>query len=345
MSAEILALDETVYLGAYLAPFEPWLTSADVTEIVVNRPHEIWIERTGAGSMECRPLPDIDDLHIGRLAEQIARVSHQGVNRQDPLLSATLPDGARVQFVAPSATRDHWVMAIRRHRLVDLPLSAYDEGSLEQAAEEAGPDPVAHPIAFLEQAVRSRKTILISGGTSSGKTTFLNSLLREVPADERIILVEDTPEIRLHSANAVGLVAVKGETGEARVSVEDLLQASLRLRPDRIVLGELRGREAVSFLRAINTGHPGSLSTIHANSPSAALEQLALMVMQAGLGLSRLDTIAYARTMIDVVVQLEKIGGRRRIVAIDQPRAALGRSASPIEPQESTTGGRVPCVS
>lgn len=322
MTAEVRSLPDSVYLDSYLAPFKPWLGREDVTEIMVNRPGEVWIEAAGASAMEQCPLPAVDDRHIARLAEQIARVSHQGINRQDPLLGATLPDGARVQFVAPSATRDHWAMAIRRHQLVDLPLSAYDEGSLEVAEPGPAPDPRQRPIEFLQHAVRNRRTILISGGTSSGKTTFLNSLLREVPQEERIILVEDTPEIRLHSANAVGLVAVKGETGEARVTAEDLLQAALRLRPDRIVLGELRGREAVSFLRAINTGHPGSLTTIHANSPCAALEQLALMVMQAGLGLSRLDTIAYARMMIDVVVQLERAGGRRRIAAITEPGKA-----------------------
>lgn len=319
MSAEIHALADSVYLEAYLAPLKPWLGREDVTEILINRPGEIWVE-AGNGPMERCPLPELDDRHVGRLAEQVARMSHQGINRQDPLLAATLPDGARVQFVAPSATRDHWAMAIRRHRLVDLPLSAYDEGALDGAPECAAPDPLSRPIDFLQHAVRTRQTILISGGTSSGKTTFLNSLLREIPEEERLVLVEDTPEIKLRSANAVGLVAVKGETGEARISVEDLLQAALRLRPDRIVLGELRGREAVSFLRAINTGHPGSLTTIHANSPSGALEQLALMVMQAGLGLNRIDTIAYARMMIDVIVQLEKVGGRRRIVAIARPR-------------------------
>ena len=184
--------------------------------------------------------------------------------------------------------------------------------------------------------VRRRQTILISGGTSTGKTTFLNALLREVPADERVIVVEDTPEVRLHGANDLGLIAVKGECGEALIDVDDLLQAALRLRPDRILLGELRGKEAVSFLRAVNTGHPGSFSTIHANSPEGALEQLALMVMQSGLGLSRTDTITYARSVIDVIVQLGKHGAERGIVAIEQLstpvrfpdsslRAALGR--------------------
>jgi type IV secretion system protein VirB11 len=312
-----------VYLDAYLAPLQPWLAREDVTEILVNRPGEIWVEAAGLG-MERVALPDIDDRHLQRLAEQVARISHQGINRERPLLSAVLPDGARVQFVAPSATRAHWALAIRRHRLVDLPLSAYDEGAIPRADAGAGlPDPQADPVGFLTQAVRNRLTILVSGGTSTGKTTFLNALLGEVPMHERIVLVEDTPEIRLRHANSLGLVAVKGELGEARVGTDDLLQAALRLRPDRIVLGELRGQEAVSFLRAINTGHPGSFSTIHANSPAGALEQLALMVMQAGLGLGRADTLAYARSMIDVIVQLGRVDGRRRITAIERIRTAV----------------------
>ena len=131
-------------------------------------------------------------------------------------------------------------------------------------------------------------------------------------------MVEDTPEVQLHGPNDLGLIAVKGELGEALINTDDLLQAALRLRPDRILLGELRGKEAVSFLRAVNTGHPGSFSTIHANSTSGALEQLALMVMQSGLGLSRSETIDYARSVIDVVVQLGREGAERKIVAIEE---------------------------
>jgi type IV secretion system protein VirB11 len=207
-------------------------------------------------------------------------------------------------------------MAIRRHRRLDLPLDAYDAGPLRTPGEEALPDPAEQPVAFLRAAIQARKTILISGGTSTGKTTFLNAMLGEIPPEERVVLVEDTPELRLPGANGVGLVAVKGELGEAKVTANELLQSALRLRPDRIVLGELRGAESVSFLRAINTGHPGSFSTIHANSLRGALEQLALMVMQTGIGLSRADTIAYAASVIDVVVQLDRSEGKRGISAI-----------------------------
>jgi type IV secretion system protein VirB11 len=326
VSAEIhqLAASETppvapggsAYLDAYLQPFREWLERDTVTEILVNRPGEVWIEDSAHAGMQRIGAEEIDDRLIQRLAEQVARVSHQGINREHPLLGATLPDGARVQFCGPPATRRHWTMAIRRHRRLDLPLDAYDCGPLGAAPELSFPDPKQQPIAFLRAAIAARKTILISGGTSTGKTTFLNAMLGEIPAHERVVLVEDTPELRLPGANGVGLVAVKGELGEAKVTPNDLLQAALRLRPDRIVLGELRGAESVSFLRAINTGHPGSFSTIHANSLRGALEQLSLMVMQTGIGLSRADTIEYATSVIDVIVQLGRSEGQRGISAI-----------------------------
>ena len=327
---EIVPMDlaEGVYLSAYLRPFRRWLDREDVSEIIVNRPGEVWLEQAGAMHLQRHDAPEIDDLLVRRLAEQVARATHQGISRERPLLAATLPDGARVQFVAPPATRSGWAMSIRRHRLVDLPLSAYAPAAIRQAPDAPRPDAETEPLDYVRQAVVERRTILVSGGTSSGKTTFLNALLREVPADERIILIEDTPEIRLPSSACLGLVAVRGELGEARIGADDLLQASLRLRPDRIVLGELRGTEAVSFLRAINTGHPGSFSTIHANSPAGALEQLGLMVMQAGLGLSRSDTLAYAKSVIDVIVQLDRRGGKRAVVDILDLRAAQGRGTA-----------------
>jgi type IV secretion system protein VirB11 len=301
-----------------------------VTEIIVNRPGEVWVEDAAHPGMQRVAAPESDDRLVQRLAEQVARVSHQGINREHPLLGATLPakdneGGARVQFCGPPATRRHWAMAIRRHRRLDLPLDAYDAGPLAAGVAPAMPDSQAEPIAYLRAAIRQRKTILISGGTSTGKTTFLNAMLGEIPRKERVILVEDTPELRLPGENGVGLVAVKGELGEAKVTANELLQAALRLRPDRIVLGELRGAESVSFLRAINTGHPGSFSTIHANSLRGALDQLSLMVMQTGIGLTRADTIAYAASVIDIIVQLGRDGeGRRGITAIAESSSLTG---------------------
>ena len=316
--------ERSVYLDAYLGPFREWLDRDTVTEILVNRPGEVWIEDAASPGMQRIDTPHIDDTLVQRLAEQVARVSHQGINREHPLLGATLPDGARIQFCGPPAARRHWAMAIRRHRRLDLPLDAYDAGPLSQMEQAPMPDAQAEPVAYLREAIRQRRTILISGGTSTGKTTFLNAMLGEIPRQERVVLVEDTPELRLPGENGVGLVAVKGELGEAKVTANELLQAALRLRPDRIVLGELRGAESVSFLRAINTGHPGSFSTIHANSLRGALEQLALMVMQTGIGLTRSDTIAYAASVIDVIVQLGRdADGKRGITQISDTAALL----------------------
>src|SRR4051795_5846028 len=163
------------------------------------------------GGMPCHKAPEVDDSLLQRLAEQVARISHQGISRERPLLAAMLPNGARVQFVAPTATRAHWALAIRRHCLLDLPLEAYGNGPLKPQRKAAPRSPENDPIGFLREAVGERKTILISGGTSTGKTTFLNALLREVPAEERVIVVEDTAEVQLHGPNDLGLIAVKGE--------------------------------------------------------------------------------------------------------------------------------------
>ncbi len=321
----------SVYLDAYLAPLRPWLDKETVTEILVNRPGEVWIEDAALSGMQRVALPALDNRLLQRLAEQVARISHQGINREHPLLSATLSGyggqnggGARIQLVGPPATRSNWAMAIRRHRLLELPLEAYDRGPITQPVEEPTPDPMAEPIAFLRDAIRRRRTILISGGTSTGKTTFLNAMLGEIPEHERVVLVEDTAELHLPGANGVGLIAVKGELGEAKVSANDLLQAALRLRPDRIVLGELRGSETVSFLRAINTGHPGSFSTVHANTPRGALEQIALMSMQTGIGLTRAETLEYASSVIDIVVQLDRRDGKRGISQIAESATLVG---------------------
>ncbi|MFT4198266.1 MAG: P-type DNA transfer ATPase VirB11 [Pseudoxanthomonas sp.] len=305
------------------------MDSVDVSEILVNRPGELWIERIGLAGMQRVEVAEVDDTLLERLAVQVARHSHQAVSAEHPLLAATLPSGDRVQVVAPPATRRHWALAIRRHVAVDRVLDDYAGDPLPA---RAAPPPLAEldagarrdPIGFLRRAVHARCTVLASGGTSSGKTTFLASLLKEVPASERLVLVEDTPEIQVTQPNHLGLVAVRGDQGRARVDADDLLQAALRLRPDRILLGEIRGREAATFLRAINTGHPGSFSTVHASSPEGALDQLALMVMQAGWSLPRAETLDYVRSLVDVVVQLARVDGQRRITDLRVLNARAG---------------------
>ena len=316
-----MPIAESVYLRTYLKPFEPWLEEKGVSEILVNRPGEIWIDRAGADEMERYEVPDITGTLIERLAAQIARTTYQGINRESPLLAGTLPGGERIQIAGPPVTKRHWALALRRHVAVDPVLEDFVDGPLSQTSKNDRWDAeavAADPAGFLREAVAARKTILISGGTSSGKTTFLNALLKLAPLGERIITVEDTPEVALTQPNQVSLVAVKGHMGEAQVTIEDVLEASLRMRPDRIIVGEVRGREAATFLRAVNTGHPGSVTTIHANSPDSALDQLALMVLQSGIALSRQDTRAYCESVIDVVVQLGREGSRRRLQSISR---------------------------
>ncbi|HWT52714.1 MAG TPA: P-type DNA transfer ATPase VirB11, partial [Caulobacter sp.] len=249
-------------------------------------------------------------------------LASQGVSREHPLLSAVLPDGARVQVVAPPATRDGLALAIRKHVVSDLSLTDYAaNGAFDQVlAPKTSADAFLRAFLdagdirnFLAAAVRAGKNIVVSGGTSTGKTTFLNALLKEVPLDQRLVLIEDAPEVRLIHPNAVGLVAVRGDQGEARVTAEDLLQASLRLRPDRIILGELRGAEAFSFLRAVSSGHPGSMTTIHADDPAGAVEQLALMALQAGANLRRADVVDHVRRVVDIFVQLHRQNGVRAV--------------------------------
>jgi type IV secretion system protein VirB11 len=326
-----------VYLATFLGPLAPWLARPDVTDILVNRPGEVWVETLG-GRMERHAAADVTAITLSRLAGQVARISRQGVSREHPLLAASLPTGERIQIALPPATRGEVAIAIRKHVLADLTLDDYlAGGALPTAVRRDGEAAPAHPLeavmdaahaagdvaGFLKAAVAARKNIVVSGGTGSGKTTFLNALLKEIPRAERLILIEDAPEIRLAHENAVGLIAVKGETGEARVDVGDLLQAALRMRPDRIIVGELRGREAFTYLRAINTGHPGSVTTLHADSPQRALDQLALMALQAGTGLSQADLIAYAKSVIDVIVQLDRAEGKRQVRAI----VRIGRDA------------------
>lgn len=314
------------YLDVYLGPLREQLDRAEVTDIYVNRPGELWIETLG-GATERIQAPEITEPLLWRLARQVASITHQGISREHPLLAARLPDGARVQIVAPPATRGPMALAFRKHVSVDLTLEDYRNSGAFRATRGTS---AVHPDhdrlarlysagdwpAFLAAAVKSRQTILISGGTSTGKTTFLNALLREIDPNERLIAIEDTPELTIRHENAFGLVAVRGALGEAQISTDDLLVASLRMRPDRIIVGEVRGGEALTFLRAINTGHPGSLTTIHADSSERALEHLALMICQSQHTLRREDVLTYAAAAIDITVQLARRSGHRQVTEL-----------------------------
>jgi len=343
-----------IYLEAYLRPLAPWLEQPDVTDILINAPGEVWIETLG-GQARRHPAPELTETTLWRLATQIAATAHQGVNREHPMLSATLPNGARVQIIAPPATRGFMAIAIRKHVVNDLTLEDYAvSGAFEHARrvsldERSETDQILQAALddgrvaeFLRMAVRARKNIIVSGGTSSGKTTFLNALLKEIPPHERLIVIEDTPEVKLEHANAVGLVSVRGALGETSVTVEDLLQGSLRMRPDRIILGELRGAEAFSFLRAVNSGHPGSITTVHADSPRAAVDQIALMVLQGGANLGRAEIIEYVGGVVDIAVQLTRRSGRRLVSEVAfsarSPQGPIKFTRSAVTSLRSSTG-------
>jgi type IV secretion system protein VirB11 len=314
-----------IYLDSLLAPLASWLERPDVTDVYINRPQELWIE-TLSGETERHACPALTEPVLMRLARQIAARSAQGISRAHPLLGATLPDGSRVQVVAPPAARESIVFAIRKHVAADRTLADYTgDGSFDDLrsgrvslTEEASLTQIdpGNAAAFLADSVRERRNVLIAGGTSTGKTTFLNALLKEIPPQERLILIEDTPELELTHRNSVGLLAARSGLSETDASAEDLLIAALRMRPDRIILGELGGREAFTFLRSVNTGHPGSMTTIHADSPQRAVEQLALLVLQSGAQLRWEDVLQYVRASIDIYVQLERVGGRRKVSAL-----------------------------
>ena len=333
-----MSMSQRVYLDAFLAPLAAYLDRTDVTDVYINRPGEVWLE-TSSG-IERHDQPGLDDAALWRLARQIAAASDQGINREHPLLAATLPDGSRVQICAPPATRGNLIVAIRRHNMPDLRLADYlAAGAFARVGEAALTREAtdAHLASLLDQgmtyeflatAVKTNKTIVIAGGTGTGKTTFLNALLKEAPSNERFVLIEDTPEIQLHHQNAVGLVAVRGKLGEASVTPADLLEAALRLRPDRIIMGEVRGAEAISWLRAVGTGHPGSITTVHANSPDGAIEQLAMMSMLAGTELGRSELVDYVRAIVDVFIQLGHNNGTRLITEIKFRRSAHDDAAS-----------------
>ena len=317
---------QRVYLDAFLAPLASYLGRGDVTDLYINRPCELWLD-TRDGT-ERHDVPALDDGSLWRLARQIAASTDQGINREHPLLAATLPDGARVQICAPPATRGPLIVAIRKHSMPDLRLTDYEQaGAFARVGEaalkrQATDDMLASMLSegrtfeFLTAAVQTRQTIVISGGTGTGKTTFLNALLKEASDRERFVLIEDTPEIQLHHQNAVGLIAVRGKLGEASVTSADLVEAALRLRPDRIIMGEVRGAEAISWLRAVGTGHPGSITTVHANSPEGAIEQLAMMSMSAGTELGRAELVDYIRATVDVFVQLGQEDGARLVTQV-----------------------------
>jgi len=305
-------------LRTYLKPLAVFLEDEAVEEVVVNTPGEAWVERGGAWRREA--AGELDMRRLTQLAELMATFTHQKIGPQTPLLSAFLPSGERVQVVMPPACPSHMFgLAIRKPSTRKLSLQElHRQGSLTLKRSTVGEEAAAFSFraaldagdihGLLRNAVRQKKNILISGGTSTGKTTVLKALSDEFGEHERIVTIEDVREIQLTQRNRLHLLASKGGQGVANVTFSSLLEACLRLRPDRILLGEMRGAEAADFLELVNTGHPGSISTVHADSPRLCFERLALMVKrrEGFHALSHEALMTYVRSVIDVVVQFTR---------------------------------------
>ena len=309
--------EPTSALELNLRALQPILDDPDVTELCINRPREAFVE-TRKG-WECRPLPFADFEWCRRLAKLIANSTRQRIDESSPLLSASLPTGERAQIVLPPATSPGTVAITLRRPSSEVwsvseltrrgifnstrrSTTALDEMEQHLLSLLAARDFEA----FMQRAVRGRKNILVSGPTGSGKTTWTKALIREIPAGERLITIEDAQELVLDThPNHVRLFYSKDDQGLSRVTPKQLLESCLRMKPDRILLAELRAEEAFDYLRNVNSGHPGSITSIHAGSCELAFEQLVLLVKQSAGGreLARADIKSLLYLLVDVVIQ------------------------------------------
>lgn len=323
-----------------LEPLLPFLNEPAVTEIAVNRPGTLWVARQGQRFMEEHTIERLDYPLLESLAELTGAFTHQQTGQEKPLLSASIPidlDDAtpdaergsyRIQLVLPPAVEARTIgLCIRKHMPLDFTLADYSQqGAFRQVntpvSEGAYSDEVLKQLyvsgqweEFLRGAVKAHKNIVISAGTNAGKTTLLNALLKEIPLEERVVTIEDSREVHPPQRNCLHLLYSRGEQGVANVSAVDLLQAMLRLTPDRPIMGELRGEEAFSYLELLNSGHTGSITTIHADSTSLMYERLVQMVMRFGAPLGKQQIIDYARSLIQVVVQFKRASDGRRYIS------------------------------
>ena len=297
-------LDEVLGFG----PIQPLLDDPGIDEIMVNGPESVFVERQG--KIIKTTVRFEDDAHILRLIEKIIFPLGRHIDADHPAVDARLPDGSRVNAVIPPVAIDGPAITIRKFSKERLGIEKLIEfGSLTEKMAE-----------FLRACVIGRLNILISGGTGSGKTTLLNILSGFIPHDERIITIEDAAELQLHQEHVVRLEAkVPNVDGSGEVSIRRLVRNSLRMRPDRIVVGEVRGEEALDMLQAMNTGHDGSLTTLHANSPRDALSRLETMVLMSGLDFPIRVVREQIASAIDVIIQqMRMVDGTRKITHITE---------------------------
>jgi pilus assembly protein CpaF len=291
-----------------LGPLEPLLQDPTVCDVLVNGPHDVWVERRG--KLERTSCRFKDAAHLMRIIERITASVGRRVDESTPMVDARLADGSRVNVIIPPLALDGPTLSIRRFAVDPLTCKDLIEcGTLTRGIA-----------ALLEAAVSGRLNVLISGGTGVGKTTMLNVLSEFIPDSERIITIEDSAELQLRQEHVVRLETRPASIeGSGRVTQRELLINSLRMRPDRIIVGEVRGSEALDMLQAMNTGHNGSLTTIHANSPRDALSRLETMVAMAGLELSQRAVRQYIASAIEVVIQLVRLpDGSRRLASLQE---------------------------
>ena len=300
-----------------LGPLEELLVDPEVDEVMVNGPGRVYVERRGR--IEAAPVAFADEGELRNAIERILAPLGRRVDELSPMVDARLADGSRVNVVIPPLAIDGPALSIRRFSAQRPgPEELVELGTLSEAQRR-----------LLEEAVAGRRSILVSGGTGSGKTTLLNALSSFIAPGERVVTIEDAAELRLQQPHVVRLESRPASVeGRGEVTIRDLLRNALRMRPDRIVIGEVRGVEALDLLNALNTGHDGALSTVHANSPADALSRLETLALMAGVGLPH-DAIAeQVQRGIDLVVHLERRSdGSRRVAEIAEVVRAAGGTA------------------
>lgn len=343
----------------FLRPLRASLDHPDVLEVCVNRPGEAFVE-THSG-WQRREMPDLSLERCLSLATAVATFTDQQVNPERPLLAATLPSGERIQFVIPPAvTRGTVSITVRKPSAVIKRLAELDDEGLfsRLGRQEREPARTLQPFEcelldlrragrwaeFLRLAVQQRRTLVVSGKTGSGKTTFMKGLVEEVSPHERLITIQDAAELTLpHHRNAVHLLYSRDGQGTARVSARSLLEACLRMRPDRIFLAEVRGDECFQFMRLAASGHPGSITSLHAGSCALAFDQMALMIRegQAGAGLGLSDIHRLLSAVVDIVVQFNRDERGRYVSEIYYaPERQHAAQAATVSAALASTAGR-----
>ncbi len=291
-----------------LGPLEPLLHDPTISDILVNTYNTVYIERRG--KLEPTDVLFKDNEHLRQIIDRIVSGVGRRIDESSPMVDARLPDGSRVNAIIPPLALDGPILSVRRFGTIKISMDEL----IRLGSVSAG-------IAFLlEGCVKARLNILVSGGTGAGKTTLLNILSSFIPPDERIITIEDSAELRLQQEHVVRLeTRPPNIEGKGMVAQRDLVRNALRMRPDRIVLGEVRGDEAVDMLQAMNTGHDGSLTTIHANTPRDCLSRLETMISMAGLSLSDKAMRQQIASAINLIVQVSRMGdGGRRVTSLSE---------------------------